>query len=118
MSGYLVVVENMGNFITTVVFHLVVDGQCKENLETINGLIAHKVTKAPSAMFLLVPTLFILKSLSLKKLGSTYNQACSFILNNFSHHVWYFSMFRGLILDQHMPKESFSLEWQTNLLKL
>ena len=69
----------------------------QKSLEAITGLIVHEVTKVLFAiflhdpislkfgMFLLVPTLPIqIRSLSLKKLGSTYNPTCSFLLDNFS----------------------------------
>ena len=57
-------------------------------------------------MFILVPTLPVWKSLSLNKLSFAYNPACPFPLDNFSPRLGYFNMFCGLILDQHMPKES------------
>jgi hypothetical protein len=91
-------------------FHPVSNGQCRGSLEAITRLITHKVAKAPPTiflhgpislefdMFLLVPTLPVLKSLSLKKLSSTYNPTCLFPLDNFSSRLRYFSMFCGLIL--------------------
>jgi hypothetical protein len=100
-------------------FHPVSNGQCRGSLEAITRLITHKVAKAlPTIflhgpislefdMFLLVPTLPVLKSLSLKKLSSTYNPPCLFSLDNFSYCLGYFSMFCGLTLHRHMPKESF-----------
>ena len=100
-------------------FHPVSNGQCRGSLEAITRFIAHKVAKAPPTiflhgpislefdMFLLVPTLPVLKSLSLTKLSSTYNLTCPFPLDNFSPRLGYFSMFCGLILHRHMPKESF-----------
>jgi hypothetical protein len=57
-------------------------------------------------MFLLVQTLLVLKSWSLKKMNLTYNPTCSFSLNNLSLRLGYFNMFCGFILDQHMLKES------------
>ena len=100
-------------------FHPVSNGQCRGSLEAITRLIAHKVAKAPPTlflhnpislefdMFLLVPTLPVLKSLSSKKLSFTYNPACPFLLDNFSPCLGYLSMFCGLILHRHMSKESF-----------
>jgi hypothetical protein len=91
-------------------FHPISNGQCRVSLEAITKLISHKVAKAPPTiflhglisleldMFLLVPTLPVLKSLSLKKLSSTYNPACSFPFDNFSLRLGYFKMFCGLIL--------------------
>jgi hypothetical protein len=66
----------------------------------------HNPKSLKFGMFLLVPTFPILKSLSLKKLGFVYNLACPISLNDFSPRLGYFNMFWGLILDQHMPKES------------
>ena len=109
--------------------HPVPDGQCIGSLETTTRLIAHKVAKTPPAiflhdpiplkfnMFLLVPTLPKLKSLSLKKLSSTCNPICPFSLDDFSHCLGYFNMFREFILHQHMPEEFFFSEWQTILSK-
>ena len=99
--------------------HPLPDAQCRESLKAITRLIAHKVVKALSAIFfqnpislkfdmlVLVPTLFKLNSLSLKKLSSTYNPACPFPLDDFSPRLGYFNMFCGFTLHQHMPKESF-----------
>ena len=99
--------------------HPVSNGQCRGFLEAITILIAHKMAKASPAIFLydpislkfdiflLVPTLPVLKSLSLKKLSSSYNPTCPFLLNDFSLHLRYFNMCCGLIFHQHMPKESF-----------
>ena len=67
-------------------------------------VIQSKISKF--GLFLLEPTLSILKLLSLKKPGFAYNWACPFFLNDFSPCLGYFSMFCGLILDQHMSKKS------------
>jgi hypothetical protein len=61
-------------------------------------------------MLFLVSTLSVLKSLSLKKLGSAYNPVCLFFLDDFSPYLGYFNIFCGLIIDQHMPKESLLFE--------
>ena len=66
----------------------------------------HDLKSLKFGMFLLVPTLLVLKSFSLKKLGFAYNPTCPFALDDLSPRLGYFSMFCGLILDQHMPKES------------
>jgi hypothetical protein len=91
-------------------FHPASNGQCRGSLEAIARLIAHKVAKAPPTIFLhgpislefdiflLVPTLPVLKSLSLKKLSSTYNPTWPLPLENFSSRLRYFNMFCGLIL--------------------
>jgi hypothetical protein len=109
--------------------HPVAHGQCRESLEAINRLIAHEVAKVPSTMFLhspislkfgmflLVPTLPILKSLSLKKLGSTYNPSCPFPLNDFSPCLGILTCFVDLSLTNTRQNNSFSSEWQTNLSK-
>ena len=110
--------------------HPVPDGQCRGSLETTTRLIAHKVAKTPPAiflhdpippkfnMFLLVPTLPVLKSLSLKKLSLTYNPTCPFSLDDFSPRLGYFNMFRRFILHQHMPEELFFFGMTNNFIKV
>ena len=126
IHGFIVYLDS--KYLSRVCIHLKVhshplyNGQCRGSLEAITKLIAHKVVKALSAIFLydpislkfdmllLVSTLLKLKSLSLKKLSSTYNPACPFPLDDFSPRLGYFNMFCELILHQHMPKESFFSE--------
>ena len=73
-------------------------------------LIIHVFLPDPQSLrfgiFLVKPTLPVLNSLSLKKLGSAYNLACPFFRDDFFLHLGYFNMFCRLILNQRMPKES------------
>lgn len=97
--------------------HLIADGQYRESLQAVIGLISHEVAKDPPVMllhdptslnfgmFLLVPPFFVLKSFSLKKLGFTYNRACPFCLDDFSPRIGYFSLLCRIIFDQHVPKD-------------
>ena len=44
--------------------------------------------------------------IELEEVGFCLHPTCPFPLDNFSPRLGYFNMFCGLILDQHMPKES------------